>query len=119
MAGQNVFDVKNNPYKAQRSWPPDFAKMDSKEQFRLERRYRRRAKLAYTRPRWNQAVKLTQWGSITFVLGYSVLFMDWGDIHTPFDGIRKWVFERSNSIWTASTTQPQRPNLKRISEKPT
>ena len=105
-ASSSSLNVQNNSYKAQRLWPPDFAKMDPKEQLRLERRYRRRAKLAYTRPRWNQAVKLTQWGSITcmchpitvaswngdsqmgiVVLGYSVLFMDWGSTYTPFDGV--------------------------------
>ncbi|KAL9120278.1 MAG: hypothetical protein Q9187_003166 [Circinaria calcarea] len=78
------FNVDTNPYKAQKTWPPDFSKMDPKHQFRLERRYRRRSKLAWTRPRWNKAVKLAQWGSGLFVLGYSVLFMDWGTMNAPF-----------------------------------
>lgn len=58
-----LLNVDTNPYKAQRTWPPDFSKMDPKHQFRLERRYRRRSKLAWTRPRWNKGVKLAQWGS--------------------------------------------------------
>lgn len=56
-------DANTNPYKAQRLWPPDFDKLHPKHQFRLERRYRRRAKLKYTRPQWTKAVKLTQWGA--------------------------------------------------------
>ena len=63
-AGQQASNVYNNPYKAQRPWPPDFSKMDPKGQFRLERRFRRRAKLAYTRPGWIKGVKLAQYGSV-------------------------------------------------------
>ena len=92
-----------NPHKAQKQWPPDFTKMNPKSQFRLERRYRRRAKLAYARPQWMKYTKLFQWGICTcahelrfersyevandkpiVVLFYSVLFMDWGDVPSPF-----------------------------------
>lgn len=52
------------PYKAKRPWPPDMSKLSSKHQFRLERRYRRRAKLKYARPAWAKWTKLVQWGSI-------------------------------------------------------
>jgi hypothetical protein len=58
-----------NRYRAQRPWPPDFSKMDPKQQFRLERRYRRRTKLAYTRPKWTKAVKLVQFGSVLCMHG--------------------------------------------------
>ncbi|MCJ1472166.1 hypothetical protein MMC13_000813 [Lambiella insularis] len=112
------FNGHSNPYKAQRSWPPDFSKMNPKEQFRLERRYRRRSKLAYTRPRWTRGVKLAQYVSVLGVLGYSVLFMDWGTMPHPFGGVRQWLREKSSMMWTASTTQPQRPNLGRISTIP-
>lgn len=54
---------QKNPYKAQKEWPPDFSKLHPKHQFRLERRYRRRSKLKWARPRWTKAVKLTSWGS--------------------------------------------------------
>ena len=52
----------NNPYKAQKQWPPDFTKIQPKHQFRLERRYRRRAKLKYARPQWMKITKLAQLG---------------------------------------------------------
>lgn len=58
------FDINKNPYKAKRQWPPDFDQLSQKHQFRLERRYRRRAKLAWARPRWTKFVKLATWGSI-------------------------------------------------------
>jgi hypothetical protein len=56
--------IYRNQYKAQRLWPPDFTKISPKHQFRLERKYKRRAKLKWARPRWTKAVKLVQMGSI-------------------------------------------------------
>lgn len=55
------FDFARNPYKAKRTWPPDFDKLSDKHQFRLERRYKRRSKLKWARPRLMVATKLTQW----------------------------------------------------------
>ena len=51
----------NNPYKAHVPWPPNFSKLNAQQQFRLEKKYRRRAKNKWTRPRWNQATKIVQW----------------------------------------------------------
>lgn len=96
--------VRFNPYKARKPWPPDFAKLDPKYQFRIERRYRRRAKLKWARPRWVKGVKLAQWGiclcesslslvpirlliRVLVVFGYGVLSMDFGDIHNPFSEV--------------------------------
>ena len=99
--------VHNNPYKAQKQWPPDFSKLHSKHQFRFERKYRRRSKLKWARPRWTKAVKLAAWGScgcecypgfeehtliaLLVVLVYGVLFMDWGEMAgrdvKPFTGV--------------------------------
>ncbi len=57
--------IYTNPYKAKKEWPPDFTKLSSKHQFRLERRYKRRAQLKWARPGWTKAMKLAQWGGIT------------------------------------------------------
>jgi hypothetical protein len=78
---------ETNPYVCKRTWPPEFAKLSQKHQFRLERRYRRRAKLAYARPNWHKMVKLAQWGSILFVSVYGILFMELTDGNTPFSGV--------------------------------
>ncbi|KAK3173061.1 hypothetical protein OEA41_006390 [Lepraria neglecta] len=98
--------IHNNPYKAQKQWPPDFTKLHPKHQFRFERKYRRRAKLKWARPRWVKGVKLAAWGSCLFVLVYGVLFMDWGEMAgrdtKPFAGIREWVRNQTSSIWTAA-----------------
>lgn len=58
------FNIHTNPYRAQRLWPPDFQKISRKHQFRLERKYKRRAKLKWARPRWTKFVKTMQLGSI-------------------------------------------------------
>ncbi|KAL2046894.1 hypothetical protein N7G274_000912 [Stereocaulon virgatum] len=98
--------IHNNPYKAQKQWPPDFTKLHAKHQFRFERKYRRRAKLKYARPRWVKAVKLTAWGSSLFILVYGVLFMDWrsmaGEATPPFVDVREWFWKQIDSIWTTA-----------------
>ncbi|KAL9534607.1 hypothetical protein SMMN14_00303 [Sphaerulina musiva] len=88
------YKIADNPYQCKKTWPPDFTKLSQKHQFRLERRYRRRAKLKWARPNWTKGVKLAQWGSIVFVCVYGVLFLDVGDGGTPFDGIRKTYREQ-------------------------
>jgi hypothetical protein len=102
------YNLHTNPYRCKRIWPPDFAKLSPKHQFRLERRYRRRTQLKWARPTWTKAVKLTQWGAIMFVLVYGVLFLDMGDMRvgpptgekmgTPFEAVRKWYWEQVGGL---------------------
>ena len=63
-AQEGAYKPYLNPYKAKKAWPPDFTHLSQKHQFRLERRYRRRAKLAWARPKWTKFVKLFTWASI-------------------------------------------------------
>lgn len=63
-AGEEGEDGYYSPYQPKRQWPPDMSKLSPKHQFRLERKYRRRAALKYARPRWVKATKLVQWGVI-------------------------------------------------------
>ncbi|KAH9896173.1 hypothetical protein F4778DRAFT_783454 [Xylariomycetidae sp. FL2044] len=86
-------------YRPKKVWPPDFAKLSRREQFRFERRYKRRVRLATARPRWDRWVRLAQLGSVAFVLIYSVLFMDWNTEKQPFEWIR-------NQVWGAFGSQP-------------
>ncbi|RAL17560.1 uncharacterized protein BO97DRAFT_439440 [Aspergillus homomorphus CBS 101889] len=94
-------------YKPKRQWPPDMSKLSPKHQFRLERKYRRRAALKYARPKWSKATKLVQWFSIGFVLIYAMLFMEWDERGSPFDEIRKAVFGGVKGAF--STPAPPRP----------
>lgn len=52
-------------FKPKKVWPPDFSQLSEKEQFRFERRYKRRVKLATARPRWDNFMRLAQLTSIT------------------------------------------------------
>ncbi|KAL2215868.1 hypothetical protein M432DRAFT_115552 [Thermoascus aurantiacus ATCC 26904] len=96
-----------SPYQPKRQWPPDMSKLSPKHQFRLERKYRRRAALKYARPKWSKGTKLVQWGIIGFVLIYAVFFMEWDTNDNPFEEIRKEFFSGVNSLF--SSPQPPIP----------
>ncbi|KFX87297.1 hypothetical protein V495_03531 [Pseudogymnoascus sp. VKM F-4514 (FW-929)] len=100
--------IDTNVYRAKRLWPPDFEKLSTKHQFRLERRYRRRSKLKWARPTWTKAVKITQLSTIVFVAVYGVLFADWKQENEPFQGIRNKFREMTSSIWTQNPERGQR-----------
>ncbi|KAL1988768.1 hypothetical protein VTN96DRAFT_7652 [Rasamsonia emersonii] len=97
---EGASDEYYSPYKPKRQWPPDMSKLSPKHQFRLERKYRRRAALKYARPKWVKATKLVQWGIIGFVLIYAVLFMDWETEDHPFEEFRKEFFATVNSLFS-------------------
>ncbi|KAJ5762410.1 uncharacterized protein N7511_005792 [Penicillium nucicola] len=94
-------DVYYSPYQPKRQWPPDMSKLSPKHQFRLERKYRRRAALKYARPQFMKAVTLGQWVVIGFVIIYAVLFMEWQTENTPFHGIREAFFDGLKSVFSA------------------
>jgi hypothetical protein len=113
------FDFDNNPYKAKRTWPPDFDKLSPKQKFKLERKFRRRSKLAYARPEWNRRLLLAQWGACVFVAGYSILYLDWEGEGKPYEALRKaqgWWHGLGDSIWTHSASDINRKHLARVQE---
>ncbi|KAL1965039.1 hypothetical protein VTN77DRAFT_6099 [Rasamsonia byssochlamydoides] len=105
--GSSSSDEYYSPYKPKRQWPPDMSKLSPKHQFRLERKYRRRAALKYARPKWVKATKLVQWGLIGFILIYAVLFMEWETQDHPFEEFRKEFFATINSLFSPAP-QPSR-----------
>ncbi|RKF73759.1 hypothetical protein GcM1_242022 [Golovinomyces cichoracearum] len=54
----------NNQFKSRTVWPPDFSKLDAKQKFRYERKFKRRSKLKWLRPGWVKGVKIAQFTSI-------------------------------------------------------
>ncbi|KAE8373069.1 hypothetical protein BDV26DRAFT_272878 [Aspergillus bertholletiae] len=99
-----------SPYKPKRQWPPDMSKLSPKHQFRLERKYRRRAALKFARPKWTKATKLVQWGVIGFVIVYAALFMEWDERGSPFDELRRVFF---TGVKGAFSTPPPPGPVKR------
>ncbi|KAJ9487664.1 hypothetical protein VN97_g5637 [Penicillium thymicola] len=77
------------------------SKLSPKHQFRLERKYRRRAALKYARPKFMKAVTLAQWVVIGFVIIYSVLFMEWDTDDTGFH-IREKFFAGVRAIFSSA-----------------
>ncbi|THV96575.1 hypothetical protein D6D27_02609 [Aureobasidium pullulans] len=100
------FDFARNPYKSKRTWPPDFTKLSQKHQFRLERRYRRRAKLKWARPTWTKFVKLSTWATISFVVVYGVLFMKTDERGTVFDTIRDYYARATKDMFGTPRREP-------------
>lgn len=82
----------SSPYKLKKVWPPDMMHMSTQKQLHFEKKYKRRLKLATARPRWDKGVRLAQLFTMTFVLGYTALFMDWRDMPNPYGGIRESVW---------------------------
>lgn len=112
--------VQPNRFKPQKVWPPDFSKLNEKQQFRFEHKYRRRAKLKYARPGWNKGVKLTSWvacscmampsnhcsesvthSTIVAVFVYGVLFMDGGGRKTPFEGVSRALRPMASTAYSS------------------
>lgn len=63
LSPENIYSLSQ--HKPKKVWPPDFSKLSTKEQFRFERRYKRRVKLATARPRWDKYVRLAQLFSVS------------------------------------------------------
>ncbi|EEH40687.2 hypothetical protein PAAG_02663 [Paracoccidioides lutzii Pb01] len=86
------------PFRAKRTWPPDMSKWSPKQQFRLERKYRRRAKLKWARPTWSKWTKIVQWMLIGYVLIYCVMYLDLEEKENPFLPIRDYVHKSLNGL---------------------
>ncbi|KAI1381189.1 hypothetical protein F4677DRAFT_119127 [Hypoxylon crocopeplum] len=106
--------VYNSRFKPKKVWPPDFSKLSQKDQFRFERRYKRRVKLATARPRWDKIVRLAQLFSVTSVLIYSLLFMDWNTKEQPFQGIRDKIWGALAAFSPEQRHQRRDPDIEAI-----
>ncbi|KAL2293430.1 hypothetical protein FJTKL_05338 [Diaporthe vaccinii] len=81
-------------YPPKKVWPPDFKRLSPQEQLKFEKKFKRRLAIKAERPQWDKLIKLVQLFTVTTVIVYAALFMDWKQEHQPFDGIRKsfWNF---------------------------
>ncbi|KAI1495396.1 hypothetical protein F5X96DRAFT_7455 [Biscogniauxia mediterranea] len=79
-------------YPPRKVWPPDMARLHPRDQFRLERKYKRRLRLAAARPRWDRAVRMAQLVGVSAVGVYCFFFMKWENEVKPVQGVK-------NSPW--------------------
>jgi hypothetical protein len=101
------FDFARNRYPMRKKWPPNFLQLTEKQQFRFERKFKRRVKDKAVRPEWNNRVKIVTWSIISFVLVYGVLFHDFAKDpmnprpgEQPFMGIRGWMWGKLEGFYT-------------------
>ncbi|KAL2265791.1 hypothetical protein VTJ83DRAFT_6891 [Remersonia thermophila] len=106
-------------YKLKKVWPPDIKTMTPQQQLRFEKKYKRRLKLATTRPRWDKFIRLAQLFTITSIASYVILGMSWYDVPHPFDPVREkffnffGVFTAENRRLSIENSRPSAPPPKK------
>jgi hypothetical protein len=101
------FDFSRNRFHMRKKWPPNFRNLTEKQQFRFERKFKRRIKMKATSVTWNKWVGIVQWSMISFVLVYGVLFHDFAKDpmnprpgEQPFEGVRGWMWDKLGNFYT-------------------
>ena len=77
------FDFSRNRFPTKKKWPPNLRNLTDKQNFRFERKFKRRVKMKAVDPQWNRRVTVVIWSLITFVVVYGVLFQDFR--HDPLN----------------------------------
>jgi hypothetical protein len=108
------FDFARNKYPAKKKWPPNLRALTEKQQFRFERKFKRRIKAKSIRPEWNKWTKVVQWSMISFILVYGVLFHDFRKDpmnprpgEQPFEGLRKRMWGMFGGFYTHTVEEDQ------------
>lgn len=101
------FDFTRNRYLAKKTWPPNLRNLTEKQQFRFERKYKRRLLLKSWKPQWQKWTKVIQWGLISFIVVHGVLFYDFAKDpmnpqpgEQPFKWLRGHMWGWYDSLWT-------------------
>ncbi|KAF2256803.1 hypothetical protein BU26DRAFT_527072 [Trematosphaeria pertusa] len=101
------FNFARNRYKAKKNWPPNLRELTEKQQFRFERKFKRRLRLKSIKPQWQKWTKIVQWGLIGFVIVYGVLFHDFAKDpmnptpgEQPFKRLREQMKGLYGGMWT-------------------
>jgi hypothetical protein len=81
--------------------------MTEKQQFRFERKFKRRIRDKAIRPEWNRKVKVFTWSVISFIVVYSVLFHDFRydpmnprQGEQPFKSLREAMWRNLGKFYT-------------------
>ncbi|KAM4059124.1 hypothetical protein HRG_008009 [Hirsutella rhossiliensis] len=84
--------IYTNPHKARKLWPPDFRELNSQQQLRFEKKYKRRIRMASHSPRWIKGTKYAQLVTTAVVLVYIFFYADfefWGQEYKPSVEMRR------------------------------
>jgi hypothetical protein len=101
------FNFARNRYPAKKKWPPNLKELTERQQFRFERKYKRRLRMKSLRPVWNKWVTIVQWTLIGGISVYSILFHDFAQDpmnprpgEQPFKGLRNYLKGLTKGFWT-------------------
>lgn len=105
------FNFAMNRFKAKKHWPPNIQELTEKQQFRFERKFKRRLRLKSIKPQWHKWTKIVQWNLIGFVVVYGVLFHDFAKDpmnprpgEQPFKSLREWMWGAWDNLWTHTSS---------------
>lgn len=120
--------IATNTYKARKVWPPDFKDLNTQQQLRFEKKWKRRLALASRSPRWIKGIKYAQlvtiagqFRCIAVVLGSQVdkilaaliwlcfyaEFEWWGRKYKPSEEVRPLSFCLSFQVANQCPATPQ------------
>ncbi|KAH7399191.1 hypothetical protein DE146DRAFT_526041 [Phaeosphaeria sp. MPI-PUGE-AT-0046c] len=101
------FNFARNHFRTRKIWPPNFRELTEKQQFRFERKFKRRIKMKGQRGDWNRNVGIVMWSLISFILVYGVLFHDFANDpmnprpgEQPFVTLRTWMWDKLGNFYT-------------------
>lgn len=101
------FDFTRNRFRVKKKWPPNLSELTDRQNFRFERKFKRRLRLKSIKPQWQKWTKIAQWSMISFVVVYGVLFHDFAHDsmnprpgEQPFSGIRARMWGLWEGLWT-------------------
>lgn len=110
------FNFRRNRYPAKTQWPPVLRNLSHHQQFRFERKFKRRLRMKAVDEQWNRNVGVFMWSVISFIVIYSVFFHDFRkDPLNPrpdeevFEPVRRWAWARWRSLWTAGALEEDEP----------
>jgi hypothetical protein len=105
------FNFTRNRYRAKKHWPPNLRELTEKQQFRFERKFKRRLRLKSIKPQWQKWTKIVQWSLIGFVIVHGVLFHDFASAPMnprpgaqPVKGLRDRMWRAWDGLWTHTST---------------
>ncbi|CBX93571.1 hypothetical protein IAQ61_009257 [Plenodomus lingam] len=101
------FNFARNRFRVKKKWPPNLRELTEKQQFRFERKFKRRIKAKSVRPQWDRWTKVVQWSMISFIVVYGVLFHDFRKDpmnprpgEQPFEGLRQRMWGMLGNIYS-------------------
>lgn len=101
------FDFARSRFRVKKKWPPNLRELTEKQQFRFERKFKRRIKAKAIKPQWDRWTKIVQWSIISFIVVYGVLFHDFRKDpmnprpgEQPFEGLRQRMWGMLGNFYT-------------------